>query len=239
MVKFYEKGDIDSYLHAYHHLVKKGREDVAVDFPIIFFESVSQDEEVDKRYLFIEEFEPKISSLRQDEYFSIFLISADEKVEFIVSYSSKVYTVYEALMNIFRTMFICLVLSFAALFFNKGAQELVLNPLERMIEKVKIIAKNPQIAASEEIDKIGLNPYQKHPEKRTKEENQYETVVLEKAIVKIGHLLALGLGEAGSMIIGQNMTQGGDLDPIIPGNKEHCIFGFCIIDDFTETTEAL
>mmetsp|Transcript_29512 Transcript_29512/g.44865 ORF Transcript_29512/g.44865 Transcript_29512/m.44865 type:complete len:209 (+) Transcript_29512:2044-2670(+) len=41
------------------------------------------------------------------------------------------------------------------------------------------------------------------------------------------------------MIIGQNMTQGGDMDPIIPGNKEHCIFGFCIIDDFTETTEAL
>jgi len=29
--------------------------------------------------------------------------------------------------------------------------------------------------------------------------------VLERAIVKIGHLLALGFGEAGTNIIGQNM----------------------------------
>jgi len=49
-----------------------------------------------------------------------------------------------------------LVLSVAAVFFTKIAQDLVLNPLERMIEKVKMIAKNPQIAASEEIDKIGV-----------------------------------------------------------------------------------
>lgn len=34
------------------------------------------------------------------------------------------------------------------------------------------------------------------------EEQQYETAVLEKAIVKIGHLLALGFGEAGTNIIG-------------------------------------
>ena len=35
------------------------------------------------------------------------------------------------------------------------------------------------------------------------------------------------------------MTQGGDLDPVIPGKKEHAIFGFCLIDHFLETTEAL
>lgn len=34
------------------------------------------------------------------------------------------------------------------------------------------------------------------------EEQQYETAVLERAIVKIGHLLALGFGEAGTNIIG-------------------------------------
>lgn len=43
-------------------------------------------------------------------------------------------------------------------------------------------------------------------ENMTKEEieqsAQYETAVLEKAIVKIGHLLALGFGEAGAGIIG-------------------------------------
>ena len=39
-------------------------------------------------------------------------------------------------------------------------------------------------------------------DKEIKEESQYETAVLEKAIVKIGHLLALGFGEAGAGIIG-------------------------------------
>ena len=46
---------------------------------------------------------------------------------------------------------------------------------------------------------------------------EYETSVLEKAIVKIGHLLALGFGEAGAGIIGQNMTNGGELNPMMPG----------------------
>jgi len=54
-------------------------------------------------------------------------------------------------------------------------------------------------------------------DKELKEESQFETAVLEKAIVKIGHLLALGFGEAGAGIIGQNMKRGGDLDPMMPG----------------------
>mmetsp|Transcript_28745 Transcript_28745/g.43414 ORF Transcript_28745/g.43414 Transcript_28745/m.43414 type:complete len:171 (+) Transcript_28745:1820-2332(+) len=108
-----------------------------------------------------------------------------------------------------------------------------------MIEKVRLIAQNPLIAASDELDKMGFFGFKAEHEGPSKEQQKYETVVLEKAIVKIGHLLALGLGEAGGMIIGQNMTHGGDLDPIIPGNKEHAIFGFCILDNFLETTEAL
>ena len=35
--------------------------------------------------------------------------------------------------------------------------------------------------------------------------SQMETVVLEKTIIKLGSLLALGFGEAGANIIGHNM----------------------------------
>ena len=59
---------------------------------------------------------------------------------------------------------------------------------------------------------------------------EYETQTLEKAIVKIGSLLALGFGEAGAGIIGQNMTNGGDINPMMPGQKTYAIFGFCILD---------
>jgi len=35
------------------------------------------------------------------------------------------------------------------------------------------------------------------------------------------------------------MQMAGDIDPIIPGDKTHSIFGFCSIDHFTEVTEVL
>lgn len=68
-----------------------------------------------------------------------------------------------------------------------------------------------------------------------------ETVVLEKTIIKIGSLLALGFGEAGAEIIGQNM-KGGDtsaLNAMIPGRKVEALFGFCDIRNFTDATEVL
>jgi len=68
-----------------------------------------------------------------------------------------------------------------------------------------------------------------------------ETVVLEKTIIKIGSLLALGFGEAGAEIIGQNM-RGSDsaaLNAMIPGKKVDAIFGYCDIRNFSDATEAL
>jgi len=68
-----------------------------------------------------------------------------------------------------------------------------------------------------------------------------ETVILEKTIIKIGSLLALGFGEAGAEIIGQNM-RGGDssaLNAMIPGRRVEAIFGFCDIRNFTDATEVL
>lgn len=57
--------------------------------------------------------------------------------------------------------------------------------------------------------------------------------------MKIGALLALGFGEAGSQIIATNMAKRGDVDPLIPGQKMIGIFGFCDIRNFTDATEVL
>ncbi len=75
-----------------------------------------------------------------DEYLTYSAKSEDGTVEFIASYATKEYTMNESIINITRTTFVCLVLSFASIFFTKDAQELVLDPLERMIEKVRLIA---------------------------------------------------------------------------------------------------
>jgi len=52
-------------------------------------------------------------------------------------------------------------------------------------------------------------------------------------------LLAIGFGEAGSKIIADNMTDGGDLDPMMPGVKTFGIFGFANIRNFMDITEIL
>ena len=68
-----------------------------------------------------------------------------------------------------------------------------------------------------------------------------ETRILEQILGKIGALLALGFGQAGSEIIARNMKahSSGDVDPMLPGEKMICIFGFCDIRKFTDATEVL
>ena len=111
--------------------------------------------------------------------------------------------------------------------FTKDANDLALTPIERMIEKVNAIAKNPTKATEQ------------HIIKQKDGQEQFETIIIENAIVKIGTLLALGFGEAGSEIIAKNMAKSGDVDPMMPGKKKAAIYGFCDIRNFTDATEVL
>jgi len=52
-------------------------------------------------------------------------------------------------------------------------------------------------------------------------------------------LLALGFGEAGSLIIAKNINDGEEINTMLPGQKVICIFGFCDIRNFNEATEVL
>ncbi len=63
--------------------------------------------------------------------------------------------------------------------------------------------------------------------------------MIENAIIKIGTLLALGFGDAGSEIIGSNMSRPGDVNPMTAGKKKCAIYGFCDIRNFTDATEVL
>ena len=132
-------------------------------------------------------------------------MTAKDGVMFIASYSTRQHTIYEAATNIGRTLFVCAVLTLGSIYFTKDAQTMVVDPLERMIEKVKLMTKNPMAAATEEINEAGIFTYmgkdKLNKENEIAEKYGYETIILEKAIIKIGHLLALGFGEAGSRII--------------------------------------
>lgn len=132
----------------------------------------------------------------------------------------------ESIMNILRTLLICFIFLLGAMIFSKDANDLALRPIERMIEKVNKIANNPLMALDEGIRGTNQN---------------METVLIENAIIKIGTLLALGFGDAGSEIIAKNVSKGnsGSVNPLIPGKKHFAIFGFCDIRNFTDVTEVL
>jgi len=82
-----------------------------------------------------------------------------------------------------------------------------------------------------------LDGRKRKPKKKT---TTLETMILENAIIKLGSLLALGFGEAGSEIIGQNLDdEQSTVNALVPGSKVEAIYGFCNIRNFTTTTEVL
>merc|ERR1719162_2744088 len=67
-----------------------------------------------------------------------------------------------------------------------------------------------------------------------------ETAILEKTIIKLGSLLALGFGQAGVRIVASNMrdvTTG--VNAMIPGHRVDAIIGNARIRDFSSATEVL
>jgi hypothetical protein len=116
-------------------------------------------------------------------------------------------------LNIIKTLFICGVLAGGSICFSKDTTEMVLEPIESMIHKIKLITKNPIEAMQNNEKQQYLNAILQEEQNKRKwcnlskqKEAPLETVILEKTISKIGALLALGFGEVGSEIIAKNMT---------------------------------
>ena len=58
----------------------------------------------------------------------------------------------ESTINIARTIFVSIVLGISATYFTRDANRFVLNPIERMLQKVRYIAKNPLAAINDNLD---------------------------------------------------------------------------------------
>lgn len=76
-------------------------------------------------------------------------------------------------------------------------------------------------------------------DKKNKNNVIYETKILDNSITKIGALLLLGFGEAGTSLLSDMMSRDGDIDTMEVGKKTIGIFGFWDIRQFTDTTEVL
>ena len=157
-----------------------------------------------------------------------------------------------SILNIVKTIFISIVLAMGTFYFNKDTTEMVLVPLENMIDKVKMIARNPieamMKAEKEEIEELIEEETENDAvkakcgcDKTENKDNPLETVILQRTISKIGNLLAMSFGEAGSEIILRNMMKNnnGDINPFIPGKQIIASFCYITIKQFNEITDAL
>jgi hypothetical protein len=118
-----------------------------------------------------------------------------------------------------------------------------------MVKKIKRISKNPAKAKQEnEIEEYFT--LLKDIERRnnsgccsgdTGEKKNIETIILDKTIVKIGSLLAMGYGEAGSDIIEKNLrNNNGEINPMSPGENivgVYAYFNFMYNSDVLDTLQ--
>jgi len=135
----------------------------------------------------------------------------------------------EALLGILLTSFIIVLLGLGMISFTKDVRNLVIVPIEKMIQLVREISENP----------LGKD-FSLEDDKMQKDD--METTVLIRTISKIAGLMRVGFGEAGADIIGKNLniTTGADAINLLGnGRKIQSIFGFCDVRQFTDTTECL
>eukprot|EP00450_Noctiluca_scintillans_P007055 CAMPEP_0194486964 /NCGR_PEP_ID=MMETSP0253-20130528/7420_1 /TAXON_ID=2966 /ORGANISM="Noctiluca scintillans" /LENGTH=927 /DNA_ID=CAMNT_0039327117 /DNA_START=21 /DNA_END=2804 /DNA_ORIENTATION=+ len=174
-------------------------------------------------------------------------------------FDNRDFTQLGAEFSLITVAFVCVILCIFSVMFSQDAHKLVLHPVEAMISRVDQIRENPLMAmkmADEEFKREEAKKAKtkrKQRELRTvlkdfitcKNQNQQtevlETVILEKTIIKLGSLLALGFGEAGANIIEQNMhgSDSAAVDAMVLGKRVECIVGNARIRDFSSATEVL
>jgi hypothetical protein len=71
-------------------------------------------------------------------------------------------------MNISRTLFIMVLLLVGSMMFNADANRLVLEPIERMSEKVKLLATNPLGLMNDDGENVGILALAQMQEDRVK-----------------------------------------------------------------------
>jgi len=140
--------------------------------------------------------------------------------------STKAVSVNVAGLNMLQTLLVIFLLAGGALFFSKDTNSLVVVPIERMVKFVQQLAANP------------LGKIKPIRAKNDPQQEGFETRMLENTLMKLGGLLQVSFGTAGSEIMAKNL-EAGDLDVMIPGQKIFAVFGFCDIQHFNDITGVL
>lgn len=101
-----------------------------------------------------------ISDLRGSEKEIIYFPTSNKHAVYIAVYDLRDIVVLESNLGIATTVIVCIVLGAGALIFSKMTTELVITPIENMIEKINNLTSNPQLAAEKEEELLLLQDIQ-------------------------------------------------------------------------------
>lgn len=144
-----------------------------------------------------------------------------------------------AIFELCETLVLILLFLYVSLSISTYFRNMVLFPLERMTETMRLIWKNPlnfmksgpgnrsQIAGTECCCKV------------KKDYAEEEIRLLENAFSKIGVMLGIVYGSAGSEMITNSIGLEGNFSPLIPGKEVLAVFCFVKIGNFDSVLYAL
>ena len=78
------------------------------------------------------------------------VVTIGDSLDYFVIYDSRSSNVIQAALSISQTIFVCIVLAGGTLLFSMQVTELVISPIEQMVQKVTRISNDPLSAAKEE-----------------------------------------------------------------------------------------
>lgn len=133
--------------------------------------------------------------------------------------------------SIILIIFVGLLLVLGSSVITADAQKLVIAPIERMMNMVEAVSKDPLTPLEFTKFESGVN-----------DAGRYETKLLENTVEKITGLLRVGFGEAGGGIIKMNLDLNNTtsaINPLIEGVRIYAIVGFCDIHNFEDVNRRL
>lgn len=172
----------------------------------------------------------------------------------VVTYSDlRRWSQEEARGSILLTCFVCFLLVMAAMLFAHDLETIILGPVANMMRRVEAIRDDPRAAVRMADDAYRAEEQaQARLDRRVcvrgalsrsfigrKAQEPLETAILEKTIIKLGSLLAVGLGEAGARIIRGHMRNRSSLNAIFDGVRVECVVGVARVRHFSTATQVL
>jgi len=143
--------------------------------------------------------------------------------EYLVAYARiniNVATIEEAYLQFTTTIFTCFVLTVAFMIFSHDTEVIVIRPIKKVVEIIKILAENPL-----------KSPLPPQIDEKKNKNNQMKTQMLELTIFKIGTLLQRGFGEQGCVVVSECLTlqNEGMVDLSRSGKITEMVFSICRI----------